>query len=123
MSPSPGSSKPLWERHALLGHERENQRNEKGVPLACVYPSHSWHQEQGRWWKNNKGSKNQASEVKKKYILRESPSGDFPEFAAAQKTNELIAGKGTHLKKRILPTSRQAYLVTIFLYYELHIFL
>lgn len=37
MSPSLGSSKPLWERHALLGHERENQRDGKSVPLSHVY--------------------------------------------------------------------------------------
>lgn len=37
MSPSLGPSKPLWERNAPLGPERENQRDGKGVPVSHMY--------------------------------------------------------------------------------------
>lgn len=37
--------------------------------------------------------------MKNRYFSQ-SPQEDFTEFAAAQKTNELIAGYGAHLKKK-----------------------
>lgn len=59
------------------------------LSLTHIYPAQSWHQQQGGWWKNSKGSKNQASEVKKKGIFH-SHQEEFTEFAAVQKTLSVI---------------------------------